>query len=44
LKLGTKSYITEDEIVEYVYYDGVQLEGEAVDTIGKGMYVEIHEV
>jgi hypothetical protein len=44
LKFGTKSYITEDEIVEYVYYDGVQLEGEDIDTIGKGMYVEIHEV
>jgi hypothetical protein len=44
LKIGTKEYITEDELVEYVYYDGVQLEGEDIDTIGKGMYVQIHEV
>ena len=44
LKIGTKEYITEDEIVEFVYYDGVQLEGEDIDTIGKGMYVQIHEV
>jgi hypothetical protein len=44
LKLGTKEYITEDELVEYVYYDGVQLDGEDIDTIGKGMYVQIHQV
>ena len=45
-KLGfkTKDYITEDELIEWVYYDGVQIDGECVDTIGKGMYVEIHRV
>ena len=44
LKFGTKEYITEDELVEYVYYDGVQLDSEGMDTYGKGMYVHIHEV
>lgn len=44
LKFGTKEYVTEDEIVETVYYDGIQLEGESIDTVGKGMYVQIHEV
>lgn len=44
LKLKTIEYVTEDELVETVYYDGVQLDGEDVDTVGKGMYVQIHTV
>ena len=44
LKLRIKEYITEDEIVEYVYYDGEQLDGETVDIIGKSMYVQIYAV
>jgi hypothetical protein len=44
LKLSTKEYITEDELVDIVYYDGEQLDSESIDTIGKGMYVQIHQV
>ena len=44
LKFHTKEYITEDELVEAVYYNGEQLDSESIDTVGKGMYVKIHSV
>lgn len=44
LKFHNKEYITEDELVEAVYYDGEQLDSENLDTVGKGMYVKIHSV
>lgn len=44
LSISTKAYPTDDEIVEWVYYDGVQLDSEDSDTRGKGMFVEIIEV
>lgn len=42
LSFSTKDYITEDELIEWVSYGGVQLDGESIDTVGKGMYVQIH--
>lgn len=44
LKFHTKEYITEDELVETVYYNGEQLDSESIDTVGKSMYIKIHSV
>ena len=44
LKFHTKEYITEDELVETVFYNGEQLDSESIDTVGKGMDVRIHSV
>lgn len=44
LSFSTKNYPTEDEIVEWVYYDEQQLDSDGGDTNGKGMYVEIIKV
>ena len=44
LSFSTKNYPTEDEIVEWVYYDGQQLDSDECNTNTKGMFVEIIEV